>query len=51
MSRSRKGQKGPGYEYWGRRANGEGKWLRDPGRATKTQTHRRERRAGKVVED
>jgi hypothetical protein len=42
MSRSIKGSKGPGYEYWGRRCE-----LREPGRFTKTYTHGLERRQGK----
>jgi hypothetical protein len=43
MSRSIKGAKGPGYEYWGRRpCNGY-----PPGRWAKTLTHRRERRSNK----
>ena len=46
MSRSKKGSKGPGYEYWGRRT-GKGKGGRDPGPFTKRQTHRKERRDGK----
>jgi hypothetical protein len=45
MSRTRKGGKGPGFEYWtarpGNRAGGT------PGRITKTHTHRTERRQGK----
>jgi hypothetical protein len=41
------GGKGPGYEYWGRRSNGAGKWHNQPGRDDKTLTHRKERRAGK----
>lgn len=43
-----KGHKGPGHEYWGRRsAIGFGKNLREPGRFTKTETHRAERRQAK----
>lgn len=43
MSRTYRGAKGPGYEYWGRR------YLkcRDPGRSTKLLTHRRERLIGR----
>ncbi len=50
MSRTRKGAKGPGYEHWTRRAwvHALGKWLAEPGRWTKTKTHRRERRLGKT---
>ena len=44
MSRTKStGGKGPGYEFWGRRNTK----LRDPGRVTKTHTHRLERRKGK----
>lgn len=43
MSRTRKGSKGPGYEYWGRRPT-KG---RDPGKTTKKTTHRMERAEGK----
>jgi hypothetical protein len=35
MSRSRHNSKGPGFEYWSRRANGTGKHLTVPGRASK----------------
>jgi hypothetical protein len=42
MSRSVKGAKGPGYEYWSRRSK-----HRYPGRLSKTLTHRLERRQGK----
>lgn len=38
--------KGPGYEYWGKRSAAWGKELRNPGRYTKDQTHRAERRQG-----
>ncbi len=44
MSRTRKGSKGPGHEYWGRRPS---KGCTDPGRETKTITHRQERRIAK----
>jgi hypothetical protein len=40
VSRTTKGTKGPGYTYWGRRP---GRDL-DPGRRSKTRTHRVERR-------
>lgn len=47
MSRTQKGQKGPGYEYWtARPGNRNGQ---TPGRFSKQQTHRAERRQGKVV--
>jgi hypothetical protein len=39
MSRSAKGSKGPGFEYWGKRP---GNGL-SPGKATKKITHRLER--------
>lgn len=42
MSRSVKGAKGPGYEYWGRRSE-----YRQPGRWSKIMTHRKERRDAK----
>jgi len=45
MSRTRKGAKGPGFEYWsarpGNRCGGT------VGKSTKIQTHRVERRQGK----
>lgn len=46
MSRTKKGAKGPGYEYWGKRpiARNHGAV---PGRKTKTMTHRLERLEGK----
>lgn len=45
MSRTRKGQKGPGYEYWSRRpGNFDGP---KPGKKAKTVTHRLERAANK----
>jgi len=47
MSKTIKGSKGPGYEYWGRRSWGGGKYLADPGRYTKKQTARKERRQSK----
>lgn len=41
MSRSKKGSKGPGYEYWSRRpGNFDGP---KPGRESKKVTHRLER--------
>jgi hypothetical protein len=54
VSRSRKDAKGghvgkgPGYEYWTSRFGHGGA---APGRWSKTQTHRRERRAGKALHD
>lgn len=45
MSRTKKGSKGPGHEYWtARPGNKQGG---RPGRATKRRTHRAERRLGK----
>lgn len=46
MSRSKKGKKSPGYEYWSKRpiAKNHGAV---PGRETKTRTHRLERLEGK----
>ena len=43
MSRTKRGSKGPGYEYGSRRLYG---WP-SPGRYTKRRTHRKERRQGK----
>jgi hypothetical protein len=45
MSRTKTGAKGPGHEYWGRRPG-----PRDPGRFSKTITHRCERRASRKAE-
>ena len=45
MSRTRKGSKGPGHEFWSPRPpNQHGA---SPDRRTKTQTHRTERRVAK----
>ena len=44
MSRTKKGSKGPCYEYWSRRP---AKGATDPGKASKTITHRLERAAAK----
>lgn len=43
MSRTKKGGKGPGYEYWKSRLHPQGE---TPGRLTKRLTHRKERRDG-----
>ncbi len=43
MSRTNKGKKGAGYEYWSRRSE-----HREPGRLSKMWTHREERRQGKA---
>ncbi len=44
MSRTIRGEKGAGYEYWGRRAFGPGKEASKPGKFTKKLTHKKERR-------
>lgn len=45
MSRTKKGSKGPGYEFWSRRPS---KFkFPSPGKDTKKNTHRMERKAGK----
>jgi len=49
MSRTNKGSKGCGYEYWGRRAFGPGKECSKPGRFTKDLTHKKERIDNKKV--
>jgi len=41
VSRTRKGTKGPGYEYWGRQGP---RTILDPGRYSKRRTHKYERR-------
>lgn len=46
MSRTRKGKKAPGYEYWSKRP-GSNKSGSGPGRIAKTRTHRLERLEGK----
>jgi hypothetical protein len=52
MSRTRKGSKGPGYEYWGKRPGTLKGWCYSPGKKAKKLTHRAERREGKkIVED
>ena len=45
MSRTVKGKKGPGYEYWSRRPFN--KCGGTPGKVTKHRTHKAERRDGK----
>ncbi|QDP67478.1 MAG: hypothetical protein Tp138OMZ00d2C19078221_50 [Prokaryotic dsDNA virus sp.] len=47
MSRTIKGSKGAGYEYWSRRPNS----CSIPGRFNKRLTHRIERQQGKVMSD
>jgi len=46
MSRTKKGKKGPGYEYWSKRP-GSNKCGSAPGKDSKDFTHRAERREGK----
>lgn len=43
MSRTKKGKKGPGYDYWSRRYGNDSK-SNPPGRKTKNITNRAERR-------
>lgn len=45
MSRSIRGGKAPGYEFWSKRPGNRGG--SSPGAATKKQTHRVERQQGK----
>lgn len=47
MSRTIKGAKGSGYEYWSRRANGEGTHLNSSGRYSKKTMNRAERHRSK----
>ena len=47
MSRSVKGSKGPGYEYWSKRP---GPPMLSPGKGSKRLTHRAERRVDKELE-
>jgi hypothetical protein len=45
VSRTKKGNKGAGFEYWGRRPT---KYpFADPGKAVKKNTHKLERKEGK----
>lgn len=46
MSRSKKGKKAPGYEYWSKRPNS----ISPPGKTSKNITHRKERAATKRIE-
>lgn len=46
MSRTSKGSKGPGYEYWSRRSE-----HRVPGKVSKLLTVRKERREGKKIKN
>lgn len=45
MSRTKKGSKGPGYEYWSRRPGNANGGI--PGKLTKRRTHKAERQARK----
>jgi hypothetical protein len=45
MSRSKKGKKSPGYEYWSKRPNS----MSSPGKISKNITHRKERADAKKV--
>jgi len=49
MSRTVKGSKGPGYEYWSKRPFNRCDGIISPkgGKHTKKRTHKAERRAGK----
>lgn len=49
MSRTKKGSKGPGYEYWSARPFNKGGGLLSPkgGKHTKKRTHKAERQIGK----
>ncbi len=49
MSKTKKGAKGPGFEYWGKR--GGKRHGMEPGPYSKDQTHRAERRDGKSIVD
>lgn len=44
MSRTNRGEKGPGHEYWSRRSD---EYFMDPGKDAKKRTHRGERRQAK----
>jgi hypothetical protein len=50
MSRTRKGTKGPGYEYWTARPGNRGGGTISPngGKHTKKWTHRAERQEGRA---
>lgn len=47
MSKTNRGSKGPGYDYWSKRANGDGKWLTRPGRVSKKLMNRAARHRDK----
>ena len=46
MSRTKKGKKSPGYEYWTARPGNTGGGI--PGKSTKKRTHRLERKQKKI---
>jgi len=50
MSRTKKGEKGSGAEYWGTRSAGK-KVLRLVGKESKVMTARRERRVARMVDN
>lgn len=43
MGKTIRGEKGPGHDYWSRRANGEGKHMQLPGRFSKKTLNRADR--------
>lgn len=49
MSRSRKGSKAPGFDFWSKRGNSIGKYL-GTGKYVKHLTHKRERDSGKKID-
>jgi len=48
MSKTIKGSKGPGFDYWDRIAN-SGKWAKTPGKFAKKCNKRKLRRSGKKL--
>lgn len=50
MSKTKKGSKGPGFDYWDRVAS-TGKWGMVPGKVSKKTNKRKVRRAGKKVRE
>lgn len=49
MSRSKRGSKAPGFEFWSKRGNSIGKFY-SCGKYTKHLTHKRERDSGKKID-
>lgn len=47
MSDTKRGEKDPGYDYWSKRANGEGKNIQKPGRFSKKKMNRASRHRDK----